>query len=162
MTPICCALIVRGTSSFLPIVRACANKVRSLSPLQRASAKPSISANNTGRLWTKAASLCRSALRLAIDLPAAVFGQGHRRAVRDPGPRPNAGSGFDASGPDSYGLSGTAQSDILRMFWGRRTERAQWGIFNDDRRSSTHFAGCVGGWLIEPGGFARKLGQAGC
>ena len=32
MTPICCALIVRGTSSFLPIMRACANKVRSLSP----------------------------------------------------------------------------------------------------------------------------------
>ena len=61
MTPICCALIVRGTSSFLRIVRACANKVRSLSPLQRASAKPSISANNAGCLWTKAASLCRSA-----------------------------------------------------------------------------------------------------
>ena len=56
MTPICCALIVRGTSSFLPIVRACANKVRSLSPLQRASAKPSISANNAGCLWTKSRS----------------------------------------------------------------------------------------------------------
>ena len=34
-------------------------------------------------------------------------------------------TGFDASGSD--GLSGTAQSDILRMFWGRRIERAQVG-----------------------------------
>ena len=59
-------------------------------------------------------------------------------------------------------LSGTAQSDILRMFWGRRIERAQLGVFNHDRRSSTHFADCVGRWLIEPAGFARTLGQAGC
>jgi hypothetical protein len=31
-----------------------------------------------------------------------------------------------------------------------------------DRGSSAHFADCVGRWLIEPTGFARTLGQAGC
>src|SRR6478672_6202524 len=164
MTPICCALIVRGTSSFLPIVRACANKVRSLSPLQRASAKPSISANNVGCLWTKAASLCRSALRLAFDLPAAVFGQGTGAQCVIPAPGPNAGPriGLRCQRAGLLWLERNRAIGYFANVLGSAHRTRPVGDLNDDRRSTTHFADCVGRWLIEPAGFARTLGHAGC
>jgi hypothetical protein len=77
----------------------------------RASAKPSISEQQ--RMLVEAASPCSSALRRAMALPAAVMGKG---AVLIPAPPPNAGPriGLRCRRAGYYGLSGTAQSDILR------------------------------------------------
>ena len=77
---------------------------------------------------------------------------GDRPAVRDPGPPAECWflHWLRCQRAGYYGLSGTAQSDILRMFWGRRIERASGGssTMTVDRRRILQIA--LGGGSLSP------------